>query len=853
MQPRFRLTLALAVPLALLIALLAIADPAPMTSARPLSIVAQAMVERSESSPTESIPTDAGFGPALFLVPVPDDQTLSALPPTLILHTPLDAEHTLFIASGGPADLRSMQDAGIDAILLDAQTAGRRYYLVDAQPDQVRSEDLAGGEIRYDAGATLLIGTSQANERTMVETLTNRSIRISLVTADPFRFADAEIVSAASFEQIGEADPLIAGLLSQLNTADLAKIIGELSGETAAAIGDSTVIIDTRYTFSSRIDESEQYIFHAYEQMGIAAHYANWTYGSYSGRNVVAELKGVLHPERVWLIGGHFDSNSEIPYSRAPGADDNASGSASTLLIAAILNQVDLADTVRFVHFSGEEQGQWGSKHYVPTLAGNGEQIMGFFDLDMIGWDGNGDGVAELHTGTGEASNLLGTAMIDAGAAYSLGLSFERKTTSASRFSDHSPFWDGGYPAILAIENFFVDTIPADRSPWYHNSGDTLDHVDLDYVLAYARTALATIAELSGAAETIDPPAPTPTPEPATATPTTTPGPSGCVDLVINGGWEETGGWRYGTTPFSARVVSTPVHAGEHALQQGIPTSAADRTAHSSAFQEVTIPADAESIELRYWARPGGNGDGVNFREVRLLTPGYGNLAQIDRDTTTGDNQWHEKVFDLSAYRGQTVILYFNVYNDGNNSQLWTYVDDVALLACSEILPSDTSTPTSTPALTPTSTPIVTPTATMPITATITPTATVVPTGTPSPGPVTVSPASIDLDLRQGESKAAITFDDGDVAQLWQAESSANWISLSQKQGRTDETLQVVVVLAALPGPGLTGEMTPTTALTATSSISITFPAISDTAHVGITVTYGPLEHAFIPAVSGVD
>ena len=149
-----------------------------------------------------------------------------------------------------------------------------------------------------------------------------------------------------------------------------------------------------------------------------------------------------------------------------------------------------------------------------------------------------------------EVSNQLGTAIIEAGTAYSLGLSFERKTTSASRFSDHSPFWDGGYPAVLAIENFYTDDIPADHSPWYHHSGDTLERVDLDYVLAHARTALATIAELAGAAETIEVPTPTPTeiPEPATATPT--PRPTGCTELLNNGGWE--------TATASVAVTFTP-------------------------------------------------------------------------------------------------------------------------------------------------------------------------------------------------------------------------------------------------------------------------------------------------------
>ncbi len=102
----------------------------------------------------------------------------------------------------------------------------------------------------------------------------------------------------------------------------------------------------------------------------------------------MAEIRGTVHPERIWLVGGHFDDTSETPYSRAPGADDNASGTAATLVLAGILREHRFADTVRFVHFSGEEQGQWGSRAYARSLssagsAGDGVHRPGH---DRLGW-----------------------------------------------------------------------------------------------------------------------------------------------------------------------------------------------------------------------------------------------------------------------------------------------------------------------------------------------------------------------------------------------------------------------------------------------------------------------------------
>jgi hypothetical protein len=238
--------------------------------------------------------------------------------------------------------------------------------------------------------------------------------------------------------------------------------------------------------------------------------------------------------------------------------------------------------------------------------------VQGFIDLDMFGWDSDGDRVVELHPGTGVNSNSIATAFISANERYSQGLVFERKTSSASRFSDHSAFWDYNYPAFLVIENFFTDGIPPDRNPWYHTSGDRLHQVNLNYAARIARTALATIAELAGIQDGTTTPTTTPTvtgTETATPTPTgtATPLPDGCTNLLVNGGFETTGGvaWSFGGA-YTGRVVESPVYSGVRAAQLGLPSGVANQFAYSTAYQTVNVPAGGEQLLLTWWERPGG-------------------------------------------------------------------------------------------------------------------------------------------------------------------------------------------------------------------------------------------------------
>ena len=221
-----------------------------------------------------------------------------------------------------------------------------------------------------------------------------------------------------------------------------------------------------------------------------------------------------------------------------------------------------------------------------------------------------------------------------------------------------------------------------------------------------------------------------------------------CLELLNNGNLEASGGWTFGPTPAPAALVNAPVHSGAFALRLGI-ASGGNKVAYSTAYQSVTLPPDATTITLTYWERPGLSGDISDFREVLALRTNYTVLRIIERQNGAGNDQWTQRTFDLTDLRGQTIVLYFNVYNNGSGATLVNYLDDLSLQSCDN---AATPTPTSAVTVTPTATITVTPptttpevTVTPPVTST--PTATATPTGTPT---ATVTPPPSGIVVRAG-------------------------------------------------------------------------------------------------------
>jgi hypothetical protein len=252
------------------------------------------------------------------------------------------------------------------------------------------------------------------------------------------------------------------------------------------------VSLGTRYVGTAGADAARDYFAAEFEQLGLSVSIVPVDAGGRLAYNVVAELPGALTPYDVYIVCGHYDSISERPSTLAPGAEDNGSGSAGVLELARIFAERRPAATIRFIAFSGEELGLYGSEHYVDHLVESGEvdRVRGVVNMDMIAFSRDDDLDVLLETSS------AGTALADALAAGAAATSL-RVVRSLDPFgSDHVPFLRRGIPCVLTIENDW------DEYPDYHTSRDGMENVRLDMGGEVLRMNAATLAALAGDAST---------------------------------------------------------------------------------------------------------------------------------------------------------------------------------------------------------------------------------------------------------------------------------------------------------------------------------------------------------------
>src|SRR6185436_10150479 len=119
--------------------------------------------------------------------------------------------------------------------------------------------------------------------------------------------------------------------------------------------------------------------------------------------NIVATLKGT-QPEsvnRVYVVSGHYDSMCSSPTDAkcdAPGANDDASGTAAVLEMARVMAKYTFDATIVFMTVPGEEQGLLGAVHFAEEAKKTSMDIEGMFTNDIIGSSLGANGVKDPHT-----------------------------------------------------------------------------------------------------------------------------------------------------------------------------------------------------------------------------------------------------------------------------------------------------------------------------------------------------------------------------------------------------------------------------------------------------------------------
>jgi Zn-dependent M28 family amino/carboxypeptidase len=238
--------------------------------------------------------------------------------------------------------------------------------------------------------------------------------------------------------------------------------------------------------------EVQHYIEEEFRGYGFEVARLPFTFRGQTFVNLKARRPGA-QARRRFIIGAHFDS---VPGS--PGADDNASGVASLLEVARGLATAKMRETnVEFIAFNLEEYGMIGSRAYAEQLKKEKAEISGMLSLEMVGYSTPEKNSQKMplflkpfYPDTGNFIGLVANTsskkflqktrdafkQVEGLAIETLVLPANGWVFPDARLSDHSPFWDNGFPALLVTDTSFF------RNPYYHSKEDRIETLNLPFL-----------------------------------------------------------------------------------------------------------------------------------------------------------------------------------------------------------------------------------------------------------------------------------------------------------------------------------------------------------------------------------
>lgn len=245
--------------------------------------------------------------------------------------------------------------------------------------------------------------------------------------------------------------------------------------------------------------------------------------------NVIATLKGSTDPDRIYVVSGHYDSMCSSPTDAAcdaPGANDDASGTAAVIELARVMSKHKFDATIIFMAVAGEEQGLLGATYFAEQAKQKGLRIEAMFTNDIIGGvttqknSPNRNRVRVFSEGV--PSNETPQ---EANTRRSVGGENDSSSRQLARFikeqadryikdfkvwmiyrrdrylrgGDHIPFLERGFAAVRITEadedyNHQHQNVRTENGVFY---GDTPEFVDFGYVANVTRVNLVALASLA--------------------------------------------------------------------------------------------------------------------------------------------------------------------------------------------------------------------------------------------------------------------------------------------------------------------------------------------------------------------
>ncbi|ASW73693.1 leucyl aminopeptidase [Chryseobacterium piperi] len=209
-------------------------------------------------------------------------------------------------------------------------------------------------------------------------------------------------------------------------------------------------------------------------------------FGNTTSKNLIITKTGTVYPNIYVIICGHYDTIV------GPGVSDNGSGTSIILEAARILKDIPTEYSIKFIHFSGEEQGLYGSNHYADNVIfQNGSRQVNVklvFNIDQVGGQlGNNNNTIKCEKGVngGSANNATSSAFTQQLATCTTLYSPLQTVISTAYASDYIPFEQNG-----DIITGFYEHIKSNNE---HTVDDTFANIDPTYVFNVGKAAVGAL------------------------------------------------------------------------------------------------------------------------------------------------------------------------------------------------------------------------------------------------------------------------------------------------------------------------------------------------------------------------
>jgi len=373
----------------------------------------------------------------------------------------------LFIAEFEKSDIKALDDAGLTYQIIDEEPWTQSYYVISPSESYEKVDLSQYGQVLVQAGNFYFLKISTEDAKSLAE----KGYHIAKV----FRYAIPLKYKPVTKElpKTLPYSPSIDSLLSLISVDSLYAWTLRLQN------------FKTRYSYSDSVYRARDWIRDKFASFDIDSIWFHHYYNDSDQYNVVATVVGTVRPDRLLVVGGHYDSvvygSGTDPYTWAPGADDNATGAVATLEMARIVAQHPLPVTVMFVPFAQEEQGLVGSRYFAQYLRYQGIEVDLMINSDMIAHNPAADTLVKIYADDGVMPFV--DLMMDMANTYT---SLTASYWGQSGGSDHYSFYSYSYDAVFSHEwNFF--------SNGWHKNYDVVDSLDFNYMREVVKMDLATL------------------------------------------------------------------------------------------------------------------------------------------------------------------------------------------------------------------------------------------------------------------------------------------------------------------------------------------------------------------------